>query len=372
MRLILIFLFVFGQLIAQNNTKEIADSLFVMGKYSQAIKFYKALSLPSVNSAKSYLAIGNYNEAIGAYQQVLKQDSTLYSVQLDLAKLYADTKEYEKSKQLLLKLVYVDYKNPNYHYQLGKVHQNLNDEFSAQSRFVSAYKLDNYHQKALFELSKYQLRKSNFDKALEYAEKGLEIYPNNKSLISLKAQGLLFKEDAFKALKAFQLLYSLNENTDFVNDKLSLCYEKTSDYNNAIKYLKIVLENNKKDVSLLYRLAFLYERNKDFANASKYQAIALKQQDVSLENPYTKLAFYYNRQQKYKDALEAYQKALKEDPNNETINFYIVTTKLSYYKDLESKLKVITRFKKQFPASIYNKFLDSKESELKSEAFLKE
>ena len=357
---------------AQTSVLHIADSLFAVGKYSQAIKMYNTSNIPNANIGNAYKIIGNYDAAILAYKDVIKQDSTLYNIQFDLAKLYADTKNYDAAKQLFLKLIDVDYKNPNYHYQLGKVHQKLNDEFSAQSRFFSTYELDNYHQNALFELSKYHLKKSHFDTALKYANKGLEVYASNKSLLSLKGQSLLFKDNYVEALKTFQHLYNLNETTDFVNTKLSLCYRYNSNYEKAIEHLKLVINNNSTDVNLLYKLAFLYEENKDYINAAKYQEVALKLQDVSLDMQYSKLAYYYNRQKKHKQALEIYKKALNESPNNEVINFYIVTTKLEYYKDLEPKIKVIENFKKQFPDSKFTIFLNNKVSALKSEAFLKE
>ena len=372
MRLLVIILLFFYKAEAQTSALQVADSLYAYGKYSDAIKAYNNIEkneLVYEKLAKSYVALGNYSQAILSYEEALKQATKNELLAFQLAKLYKQTKAFEKAKSQLLKLIDLDYKNPNYHYELGEVYTALNDEFAAQSRYYTAYELDKTNQKTIYELAKYYFKKNNETVFLKYLNEGLETYPENKSLISLKAQYYFNKADFKTAKLQFELLLSLNEDTQFVNEKLSWCYEKLYQDEKAIQYLEKALKFESNNTQYLFRLANLYERQENFSKAETYYKEALQIQDQPLDKAYTSLGTVLNRQSKHKEALEVFKKAEQFNPNNVYIKFLIANTKVAYYSDYKSKIAVLEQFKKQYPESQFDEMIDYKLSELKREEF---
>ena len=374
MRVFLLLALVSFNLFAQKTSIAIADSLYYYGNYTKAIDRLelhtnKGESYPKI--AANYLALGNTSKAISFYEKALEIEPDNQLNQYQLAKLFSTNKFYKKAKDLFLSLIDADYKNPNYHYQLGKVHKALNDEFSAQSRFKSAYDLDKTHLKPIYELAKYALKKGHNKTFNTYVETGLKADANYKGLISLKAQYLFLKKDYKQALIQFEKLVQLNENTQFVNEKISDCYRMLYQHKQGINYLKKALNFDKGNINYLFSLGRLHQKLDEFKAAESYYVTALELRDRSLKSEYMDLGIVLNRQKKYPEAIKAFKNALRFSPNNARIYFYMVNSKLEYYEDHQSKIDEIKKFQKRFPDNPFNKILDHKLKELISEDFHK-
>ena len=79
-----------------------------------------------------------------------------------------------------------------------------------------------------------------------------------------------------------------------------------------------------------------------------------------------------NRQERYREAIEAFKVSLKEDPENVSSAFFIVTTKDHYYADIDSKIKTYEEFLESYSKSPFLSFAKRRLVELKQEKFLKE
>lgn len=158
-----------------------ADSLYSFGNYTKAIKIYKNSPNPDLvyeKIAKAYLALGNYDQALNNYKQAHEFNPENILLKYDYAKLLARTKKYEQAAVLFNELIHFDYKNPNFHYELGLVLEQMGD-VSAMSRFFSAYNLDKTHQKAIYKIAKNYLVARNHNQSLKIINTGLESYGNN-------------------------------------------------------------------------------------------------------------------------------------------------------------------------------------------------
>ncbi|WP_298892908.1 tetratricopeptide repeat protein [uncultured Psychroserpens sp.] len=370
---ILLFSILITKTEAQSSVLNTADSLYLNGNYSKAITVYKTYNNPSEiynKIAKSYVAIGNYDLALQYYKQSVdanpKDALTLY----DYAKLLSKTKKFEASIDVFNQLMNIDYRNPNYHYEMGLALERMNDS-TAINRFRSAYDLDQTHQKSIYKIARHYLKKRRHTLAEKYIDKGLESYANNVELISLKAQSYYLQEYYTKARDNFQKLIDLGESSEFIHEKLSLCHAQNSDYELAIEHRKKALKYNAYNSTAIFVIGTYYQRLDDFKNAEKYIKQALLLMDVPLDHEYQKLGTLYNRQNRYKEALQAFQKSLKENPNNVRTEFFIVTTKDAYFEDIDSKIKLYEGFKKKYPESFYARYATRRISELKEEKFLK-
>ncbi|WP_040280383.1 tetratricopeptide repeat protein [Psychroserpens damuponensis] len=376
MRLFILFIVVlsFFKLEAQPSTISQADSLYSNGNYSKAIDIYKTFtSQDEVHAkiAKSYMALGNYDNALNYYKLAAEADPKNGLILYEYARLLSKTKNFETSIEVFNQLMNIDYRNPNYHYEMGLALERMKDDSTALNRFRSAYDLDPTHQKAIFKIAKHFLIKRKHQISHSYIDKGLESYENNIELISLKAQNYYYQEDYHNARDWFKKLIAMGESSEFIHEKLSTLHAEFADYELAIEQRKLVLKYNPYSSDAMLLIGSYYNRLKDYINAEKYvkQALALK--DVPLDYEYQLLGTVLNRQDKNKDAIAAFQKSLKENPENISSEFYIISTKDKYYADIDTKIKMYEDFRDKHPDTFYSQFASRRITELKEEKFTK-
>jgi tetratricopeptide (TPR) repeat protein len=375
---------------AQSSVLRIADSLYSNGNFTKAIENYKLYNPQGdvyVKLAKSYMGFGSYDSALLHYKLATEAYPEQTLIKYEYAKLLAKTKKYKEASILFEDLITRDIKNPNYHYELGLATEQirdvktskvkidtvnpLNNRGKAQQHFLRAYELDNTHQKTIFKLAKFQLIKRNYETSREYIDVGLSSYENNAALISLKAQGLFYEQRYHKAVLWFEKLLTLGENSKFIYEKLSDCYAKTYRNEEAIAYLKQALKFDKEDTGNLYNLGLLYEKEKDYKKAEQYISLSIKLENYPLDKEYTDLARVYNYLKQPENAIKAYNKALKENPDNMYASFLIVHTKADYYKDTDAKIKLYENFITNNSKSPFVNMAKQSLSKLKKEQFLK-
>ncbi|WP_452232357.1 tetratricopeptide repeat protein [Lacinutrix sp. MEBiC02595] len=364
-------LFIIFKTEAQTSVLKIADSLYVYGNYSLAItnyKLHKKQQEVSYKLAQAYQAIGNYEEALKYYKRDALFSPENQLAKYQYAKLLAKTKKFNAASGLFYELIDLDYKNPEYHYQLGLVLEKLKDS-SSQNRFYSAYQLDSTHQKAIYQLAKFQLKNKNYALVEKYTNIGLQAYPNNAELISLKAQSYYSQEEYRKAIESLVRLINLNETSLFIYEKLSFSYAKIDAYDKAIEHLLIALEMEPQNASNVFILGQMYDRKGNPEIAEKYMKQALDLFDIPLDDKFIQLAVVLNQQKKYKEAIAILNTVIHENPGNMRACFFMVMAKDKYYKDVTAKLEAFQAFENSFPNNIYSSIVEQRISQLKSEEF---
>ncbi|MEZ4797252.1 MAG: tetratricopeptide repeat protein [Flavobacteriaceae bacterium] len=372
-KLIIIFSIVILKTEAQTSVLQLADSLYLHGNYSKAIEAYKSYNNQDEvyqSIAKAYIALGNYDEALLNYENSLKTNSKDALVLFDYGKLLSKVKRYKEALEVFYQLIDIDYKNPNYHYESGLVLQQLGDS-TDQNRFRNAYDLDNTHQKAIFQIAKFHLIKRQHNIVDKYVDIGLSFYENNKELISLKAQNFYWKEDYENAAKWFERLIELNESSQFIHEKLSFCYDRIYEPQKAIEHQLLAVKYDPKNATNLFILGQLYERVSDYENVVKYYKESIEIQDIPLDHEYIKLATAYNLIDKQKEAIDAFKRAIDENPNNHQAQFFLVLTLDKYYKDIDARIKLFENYKDKFPESPFRVIAERKLTELKEERHMK-
>ncbi len=354
--------------------KDKADNFYYNGNYTKAIETYKSLkNLDDAYGkiAKSYLAIGNYGEALTNYQKAINANKDNLLLQYEFAKLLSKTKKYKEANELFKNLIALDSLNPNYHYELGIVLEKQKDTASVNA-FSKTFRLDSTHQKAIFKVAKRHIYKRRFNEAHQFIDKGLESYADNLELISLKAQAYYYQDYYTHAVVWFKKLLDLGEKSEFIHEKLSLSYAENSDYEDAIYHRKQALKYNPSDANAMFVIGTYYERLSNFEKAEEYIAKALKLQDQSLTNEYQRLGTIYNRQKKYEEAIKAFQKSLKEDSSNIMSEFFLIRTKDEFYGNIDAKIKLYENYIVKHEKSPFLVFAQRRLKELKKEKFLEE
>lgn len=358
---------------AQSLVLNSSDSLLAYGNYTKAIAVLQTHSNQKevyYKLAKAYSALGNFDDALVNYNKAVVSEPDNILVKYHYGKLLTNTKRYHEASVLFNTLVKVDSLNSNYHYELGVNLEAQGNIEEAQQHFEKAFIIDSTHQKAIYQLAKFQLKKAQHKNVNRLVNIGLKTYPNNVSLISLKAQSLYSKKYYAKAIIWFEKLVALGERNKFVFKKLSVAYTKELEYKKAIFNLEKVVNLDPKNTSNLYLLGDLYFKVEDYINAEKYIKRSLELQDEPLDREYNKLASTYNYLKKPEQAVVYYKKSLKENPDNESTIFYLLLTKDSYYKDIDARMKLHENYIKNYPNSHFVKWAKEKLNRLKAEKFM--
>ena len=368
LRTVMILLFLVSTTYAQT-TLEDGDRLYNQGYFSKAISVYsnEDTSTSHEKIALCYKALGNYDQALNHYNQSIARDSTNTLVQFNYAKLLAKTKQYIPAGKRLLLLAQTDKNNPNYHFELGLIKERLRDT-TAHSSFLKAYELDPVHQKAIYKIAKYYLIRINYDKVHQYANKGLRSYENNVELIGLKAQAYQLQEQWEKAIVQYEKLIKLGSGSAFIYEKLGQCEIRNYNNDKAINHLEQALKLSPDRVKCYYLLADLYLKKGNQKLAQDYiETYITAMKADPLDEPYTFLAIVLNRQKKYKQALQALKKAIKENPKNYKARFFIVHTKVQLTDSEDEKVKLYESFIKKHPKDVYVYMAQSEISKITNE-----
>ena len=370
--IVLFFIITFIKTEAQTSVLMLADSLYANGYYSKAIAQYEVYNKPSEvyeKIAKASIAIGNYNQALLNYQESIKAHPNNTLLKYEYAKLLSRTNNLQSAASQFNKLIIIDSLNPNYHFEYGLILEKQNDS-TAVEEFINTFLLDSLHQKAIYKVAKYKLQKREFDEVEKLVNTGLKSNQFNVELINIKAQNYFWKQDYHKAIVWFENLVALGESSQFIHEKLSLCFAKTYRFPEAIKHGLLALKFEPNNTNNLFVLGRLYEKNKEFDNAESYYTKALEIEDAPLDAQYTQLGRVLNYQKKYAEAIQVLNKARQENPKNDTAAFYLLQSKNAYYEDFDTKINLYQKFIKEFPDSVLKTVAAAQLSQLKQEKFM--
>jgi tetratricopeptide (TPR) repeat protein len=359
---------------AQDTALDKADSLMALGNYSKAIELYKIHDNQTIVNQKiayAYEAIGNYTQAVQYYEYAVNNQPENTLLNYQYGQLLSKLKKYPEAKTVFSDLINKDPQNPNFLYELGLIFEKTNDSLTLPT-FQRVFNLDNNHQKAIFKIARHHLVKRKHDSVSIYVDNGLKSYPENVELISLKAQNYYWLQQYENAITWFEKLIDLGESSQQIHEMLSFAYKENYDYDLASKQLEIALKYDPKNADNLFRVGQYYYKLSDNVKAEKYMNAALLLMDQPLDREYRELAVVYNFQKKYPEAIQALNKSIKENPDNEYTHFILAYTKESYYADLQSKIAVYNRFLEKFPDGQFKPMVERRLEDLKKQQFLEE
>ena len=173
-------------------------------------------------------------------------------------------------------------------------------------------------------------KEHDFEMALKYLGKAISIYPYNNNSLILLGNTLIFYHNDYKGAidKYIKVLsfapYDKNAYSNLFNVLAALDDAKETDYK-----LNVLLKMNHFDPEnseLNYLLGKLYGQYKGKLDSATF--FLVKATKLSPENPlvFKDLGIVYGMQKEYTNALQAFQTALKLDPNDPQIRQNISIT----------------------------------------------
>ena len=336
---------------AQTSALAIADSLYAVGNYSGAIEKLEESGSRSeeilLKLARAQKANGNPAAALEHYQTVLRSNPGRVLTAVEYAKLLSVTGKLKTADSIFKKLIKKHPDNPEFYYQLGLVREKQQDS-TAMSLYNVAIYLDKSHQPALIKVSKKALMEGNLSRAERLSKQGLEANPNQVTLVSILAQAYYYQKEYDLAVPQFEKLIGFGEGSEFIHSKLGTSYFNLDEYEKAIDHFNAALDFEDKNPTTHYNLGKLYALTGEYENAEGHllQSILLKA--VTLDGEFTSLGLTYKQMGKPKEALLYFNKALKENPENERVMFERAVVADSYYEDLQTRMNYYLAYLEKF------------------------
>ncbi|WP_245828727.1 tetratricopeptide repeat protein [Salegentibacter holothuriorum] len=298
----------------------VSDSLYAVGEYAEAINKLQEITSQTektyLNLAKNYAASRQPEIALKNYKKVLSQNPDRVLTAVDYGELLVKTGKLGAADSLFKDLSEKYPKNASFKFQQGLIKEKLK-ESTAMGYFMHTMILDTTHQGALYKLAKDKLRNRQYTMAEHFSKQGLRANANNASLLSILAQTYsslkLYKE----AIPHYEKIIELGEDTEFIYNKLGFAYYRLGEYRKAIAMYKAALNFEDRNSATHYTLGKLYVLIGDLDKSETHllMSILIKKQPVDAE--FFSLGLTYKMQEKYKNALEYFNKALDENPDHE-------------------------------------------------------
>lgn len=347
-RLLFIFLLVAAtKAEAQTSALAIADSLYAVGNYSEAIEELEKLNSGSetvlLKLAQAKRASGNQHAALEDFKTVLEKNPERILTAVEYAKLLSTTGNLTMADSIFKQLVKKYPMNASFHYQLGVVKEQQKDS-TAMNHYNITILIQKNHQQALSKVAKKELLQGKVKTAEKLSKQGLETNPTNRTLLSILAQAYYFQKRYQPAIKEFGKLVELGAGSEFIHSRLGMANFHLGNYDEAITQYNLALDYEEENHATHYSLGKIYAFIGDYENSEGHLLTAILLKDQILDEEFTSLGLTYKFAEKPKKALEYFTKALEENSNNERAMFERAIVADSYYKDLETRLKLYEAF----------------------------
>tara|TARA_B100000508_G_scaffold55003_3_gene42743 strand:- start:120677 stop:122095 length:1419 start_codon:yes stop_codon:yes gene_type:complete len=192
-------------------------------------------------------------------------------------------------------------------------------EFNSQlERLNSMYENDHYEYMDADQVElilDHLLIANQFKKAKWTAEKALDHFPNNNTLLLRKAQAMSLAGDLNAALKILSSLERMERGNLDLTLTIAACYSQLRDVESAIKYFKRAIEiaSGDEKTEIYIDLAMEYENLDDFRSAIEILNKALDENRLNEAIIY-ELAYCYEQVKEYEKAVECFLLYIDEAP----------------------------------------------------------
>ncbi|SDM53483.1 Flp pilus assembly protein TadD, contains TPR repeats [Kriegella aquimaris] len=356
---------------AQTSAFTTADSLYMLGDYTQAINTYAQVGSQqsALQIARAYNAIGNFDKSVAQYEGILKEHPTLQIARFELGKLYLKTKQAEKGKSLFEKLSEENNDNPEYLYYLAESLQWLKKTDESVLAYQKAVGLDSTHLRSLFQLGKYYVAQKEKDSALTYVDMGLRFYEKDVALINLKALAYYNNDEFGKAAPWFERLLELGERKEYIYYKLAICQYHMWEFEKAKTNYHVLLDIDDSNPDYYFNLGHVFFKDRMLDSAQYYIKLSKEVQEVNFAREYESLARIAAVQEKPEESIKYYKLSLKEDPDNMRVFYQVCFLSDQHLKDPKVKLEYYESFIKKFgnEQRYFSEMVSKRIKELKQE-----
>jgi putative PEP-CTERM system TPR-repeat lipoprotein len=238
------------------------------------------------------------------------------SVYMDKAMSSMQVGDYDKARIELKNVLQIDPKDAEAHYQIGRVHEKLNDLRKAYSHYLKAEELDSENLKAKAALAKiYMLMPDGQDKAKENIDFILSKDPENPDGLLLKATQYYKDKEIYKAMELAEQVATNNPGHVDTAVFLATVYVRKQDYSSATKILGTAVEENPANDQLIKLYAWVLMKDNQADKAEQTYKAFIERNPKNSEG-YQLLGAFYHESGNTEMAEKTLLRSIENDPDD--------------------------------------------------------
>lgn len=326
-------------------------------KFSEAVGYYITSSKLNPNDKEIWLRLGMsqlnaglLNDAINSFEQANKVTPYNTDIHTGWGMTLMKLKKYALARDKFLTATKISKYNFTAILLSAVMEMKLQDYDSAEMKLKFLSKVAP-NESSTYEYSRLKLLKSDYDSAIKYAKKSIEI--NKQMLPAYFILGEIYSIK--KDLKNTEKIFQQGINNDLENSTLHFewgkAYVRLFEFNKAKEQFTKALGDSTNELNARIGLALLNAYENDFKLLNelkeKHGENVYIQEAIGLEKLYTG---------KIEDAIDMFKKALRTD-DKQTYNYYHL---IQAYKQLNDTYKIkefYEKFTRENPEYI-NGFID--------------
>ena len=279
-----------------------------------------------------YSRLGNYTDAIIAYEGIRKTDSLNREALHQLGQLYSRNDQYDHSRACYMKLIDLDSTNSFYYRQYASVAVKANDIINGIAYYLQTVKLNPRDMEAvqqlatiLIEAEAYTFADSMLNHVLAIAE--------NPQLRLLLARANLGEEKYAEVIENLGKLLTKTATTAVSARLMGISYFQLDQYEKVIPCMEFLLRNGMKADWIFYYLGVSYQQLNNPAQGIEFLNLAIEESiSDNINTYYTQLAMAYEEIKDFKNAIR-YYKAAYESSKSDILLYHLARNYDVYYKD---------------------------------------
>ncbi len=141
--------------------------------------------MDDVNRGNRLFDDGNYEEAARLFEDLVAEDSEAYILNKNIGNSYFQLGDYAKAEEFYRKVLEKEPDNAEIMMLIGNTHSNRNDQTAALEWYgkIDIQKITD--PTALFNIANSLFSQSNFEEALKYCRRALEVQPDSTDILHL-------------------------------------------------------------------------------------------------------------------------------------------------------------------------------------------
>ena len=263
----------------------------------------------------------NFTKAVEQFKRVLSLEKNNTEALLHIGFIYKSCKEYIKAFKCFNKIISNEPNNPHAYYGLGKLFQVMNNrDDEAIKNYNKCVEIDPKYYKAEIQLGVLFLKTKDYDKSLQFLKKVYEIEKNNPLCLTCLGNIYIEKKDYHEAEKYLTHSLKLEKRNIATNAALADTYFALGKLDEAIQKYTTAIKLGGYLPEIYLNLGHCYYIKDKFDQSINNYISALKLVKNTRHDYYYYLGNALVAGKRYKDAIKAYQAAVK-----------LKNTKLLYY-----------------------------------------
>ncbi|WP_163714281.1 tetratricopeptide repeat protein [Mangrovibacterium lignilyticum] len=299
--------------------------------------------------ADAHSALGNYLNAIAYFQQAIQIDTTDIHLKGKLAQCYINLKAYPDAFRSYEEIWKVDSTNAFYNryyayaaYRTGK--SDLAVKLYEQLAAVGSRDLNTF-----LNLATIYNQQEKINNSIVTCERGLDLFPQNPSLLLKKADSYFVFKEYGKARLAYEDYLATTDSILPVLKNYGICLYFDKQEEKALAMLEPCYLATVNDPIVNFYMGVCYKKLKQFDESSGFLELAIETATPDyLAEMYHHLGQVYGMQRRFEESIEAYQNAMKIDPTKKELLYEIAST----YEEFNANKMVALHYYREYAKAV--------------------